>query len=81
MAALLKPKDVQIITKDGECTISIQLELNINLNSDGVTGLSVGAGDSKGESKAQESDDNVDWAIPDFKSPSKSDFKFGKKTD
>ena len=75
MPQLLKPSDTQIIktkeihtkTKQGECKVAISLELNINLNSSGIT--IEGA-------KAAIEDDKVDWTIGDF-SPKKK-VKFGK---
>lgn len=80
MVALLRQKDVQVLTKDGECVVTIQLDLNINLTSEGVAGLSVNARSKEQEFKAQD-EDQVDWAIPDFKKKDKSGFKFGKKVE
>ena len=75
LAQLIRPQEVKIVTKQGECEVSIVLELNINLNSDG---LQVSALAKKEEptpvSKSQV--DDVQWAIPDF-GPSEK-INFGK---
>ena len=69
MVQRLKPHDVKLITKDGELQISITLELNINLNADG---LKVSATANTGiESK----EEDPMWEIPDFSSKK---IKFGK---
>ena len=39
MAQLLKPQNVKIVTKDGEIVISLQLDININLNHDNISCL------------------------------------------
>ena len=81
MVALLRPKDVQVITKDGECVIAIQLDLNINVNTDGVvTGMSASAS-SGGSVRNKQEDDSVDWAIPDFKAKKPGNFSFGKQVE
>jgi len=36
MAQLLKPQNVKVVTKDGELIISLQLDININLNQSGT---------------------------------------------
>ncbi len=78
MVNLIKPYQTKIVTKNGECQVSITLDLNINLNSDGLV-LGVSAKDAKAKKKQQEEDDTVNWdaAIPDFSSGGKIDF--GKK--
>ena len=38
MPALIRPGSVKVVTKDGEVQVSITLELNINLNSEGILG-------------------------------------------
>ena len=58
-------------TKQGECKVKITLDLNINLNSDGIVA-------SVSDRRAQEEEDeNVTWQIGDF-SPKKK-VKFGKE--
>jgi hypothetical protein len=68
MPQLIKPHEVRVVTQQGECTVSIVLELNINLNADGVK---VAARTVSPETP----EDKVEWAIPDFTS---SKIKFGK---
>ena len=65
----LKTQPIQTITKDGECKISISIQLDINLNDDG--GVSV-----KAIASPEEKEDTL-WAIPDFGSEK---IKFGKET-
>lgn len=73
MVQLIKPHDVKVVTKQGECTVSIVLELNINLNSDG---LQVATKASAVEAPPKEEEtENVEWTIPDF---STTKIKFGK---
>jgi len=76
MVNLIKPYQTKIITKNGECQVSITLDLNINLNSDGLV-LGISASDDRAKKKQQEEDDAVNWAIPDFGGEDK--IKFGKK--
>lgn len=59
-----KPDKVKtnIITKNGEC--KIELTLNININSDGV---SVNA-EGKKKKYVDDTEDKVNWAIPEFDS-------------
>lgn len=75
MPQLIKPSEATVITqtKQGECSVKISLDLNINLNSDGV--VSVQEAKVKQVSAAKE-EDKVDWTIGDF-SPKKK-VKFGK---
>ena len=68
MGNLLKPQNVKIITKEGECVVAISLDLNINLNGNNVEVV---------EAKKQEVEPSFEWAIPEFKSEEK--IKFGKK--
>ena len=77
MPQLIKPESTIIInkTKNGECQVKITLDLNINLNSDGVV-ASVSAG-SVGKGGQKQEDENVAWEIGDF-SPKKR-VKFGKE--
>jgi hypothetical protein len=74
MPQLIQPNKVitrEIVTKDGECTIHITLDLNINVNSSGVE-VSVGKA-----TQEKNDDDEVQWAVPQFTSGQK--VKFGKK--
>lgn len=78
MAQLVKPGEVKIVTKEGEIIVSLQIDLNINLNQSGSILVEGGvqaknAGFTKNETNAEE---NADWMIPDFKPVEK--IKFGK---
>lgn len=76
MAQLIQPGSVKIVTKDGEITVSVQIDLNINLHQignsivDGVINVkeSINTQDNKQEDAA--------WIIPDFKPTEK--IKFGR---
>lgn len=69
MGQLIKPQHVKVVTKDGECQVSISLELTINLNTDGVV---------VSQAKERQSvKDDTHWAIPDFTPSAK--INFGKK--
>lgn len=74
MPQLIKPQEVKVITKEGECQVAISLELNINLNS---SGLEVTA-QAKERSPIQHGspEDKTEWAIPDFEASPR--LKFGK---
>ena len=75
MVRLLKKKDVQVVTKNGECEVHITLDLNISLNSDG---LQIGA--SAGQSGSPNEDEDFEWAVPDFNLDLDSQqVDFGKK--
>ena len=63
-----KLKDIQVVTKNGECSVSIAIELDININADGI---SVRAKEMEEEKKS----DEVKWEIPDFTSEK---INFGK---
>ena len=76
MAQLIKPKEVKVITKDGEVQVSISLELTINLNTSGLE-VSATAQTNKVEDKKKENllpSDGGDWLIPDFDASPKIDF-------
>jgi hypothetical protein len=76
MPQLIRPTETTTTiinkTKNGECQVKITLDLNINLNSDGVV-----ASVSAGKSGQKQEDENVAWEIGDF-SPKKK-VKFGKE--
>lgn len=76
MASLIKPGTVKVSSKDGEVQVSLTIDLNLSLNSDGlVVGTrSVEASYSGAPSKEKE---KFEWAIPDFEDAPKIDF--GKK--
>lgn len=74
MPQLIKPQEVKVITKDGECQVSIVLELNINLNTDGVVAVSAQA---IKQDKQEKPKSGTNWEIPDFETLPK--INFGKK--
>jgi hypothetical protein len=66
MVQLLKPAIVKVVTKNGECEISINL--NINITTDGL----------KIDIKNEEKQEKAEFIIPDFMS---HNIKFGKKVE
>ena len=73
MAQLIKPQNVKVVTKEGELLISLQLDININLNQ---SGSFVSTAQDVSKIKVANKDDEVEWAIPEFKPSEK--IKFGK---
>jgi hypothetical protein len=73
MVQVIKPHEVRVITQQGEVTVSIVLELNINLNADG--GLNVATRAVAKEAPKELASEGVEWAIPEFDS---AKIKFGK---
>lgn len=73
MPQLIRPQEVKVITKDGECQVSIVLELNINLNTDG---MAVSAQAIK-QDKQEKPKSGTNWEIPDFEASPR--INFGKK--
>lgn len=74
MPNLIRPNETKFITKEGECLIQIAfdpiiVELNVNLNSDG---LSI----NTKQSHEEEEEDKPAWIAPNFSSKKK--IKFGK---
>lgn len=72
MAHLIQPNSVKVVTKDGEVTVSLQIDLNINLNQNGTftdNGTNVNA-----KVSSKKTDDEVAWVIPDFKPSEKINF-------
>ncbi|RTK96611.1 MAG: hypothetical protein EKK64_03235 [Neisseriaceae bacterium] len=77
MPRLIKPGQVTVLTQDGEVQVTIVLELNINLNSEGI---SASVRELKTEEKAAEKkhiEEIPNWEIPNFENKNK--IKFGKK--
>ena len=65
MAAIQQPTVKTVVqTVNGECTVKIELEININLNKDEVS------------KKIEPTTDEI-WAIPDF--GNEETFKFGRE--
>ena len=75
MAQLIQPNNVKVVTKDGEIIVSLQIDLNINLNQSGSVSA-IQAADSVTTNNISKKDDDVAWVIPDFKPTEK--IKFGK---
>lgn len=78
MAQLIKPKEVKVITQDGEVQVSISLELTINLNTNALE-VSALTNSNKTEIKNNKKDEQLlpeggDWLIPDFDATPKLDF-------
>jgi hypothetical protein len=67
MPNLIQPNTVKIVTKEGEITVSLQIDLNINLNQSGMTFTNNSV---SGNSK----DEDFEWAIPDFNKSEKLNF-------
>lgn len=74
---LIKPKEVKVVTKDGECQVSIVLELNINLNTDNVVVSAQAIKQEIKQETKQEKPKESGWEIPDFENFPK--INFGKK--
>lgn len=70
MVQYIDAQKTQVITKNGECEININLTLNINLTNEGLN-LSVAPSSNIGkESQIEKSkpkiEEKVEWEIPDF---------------
>ena len=74
MPHLIRPNITKVVTKEGEIVVHIAIDLNLNLNADGVQ---AGVSGVQAASKPQKDEDEVDWAIPDFKMP--GNIKFGEE--
>lgn len=82
MASLIKPGSVKILTKDGEVHVSLTIDLNLNLNAEGIsTGAEVryvkNESDTSNSSNVAKKEEKFEWAIPDFEEAPK--INFGKK--
>jgi len=82
MAILIEPSNVKVISQNGQVTLALQIELNINLNSHVATtdaGNSGGSHNFKTSTtpiKNVQDDEKTDWLVPDFNTKEK--VKFGK---
>ena len=74
MPQLIKPKEVKIITQDGEVQVSISLELTINLNTDGLNVTTQKTEAIIKKEKEPITLESNDWLIPDFDASPKVDF-------
>lgn len=70
MPSLIRPGSVKVVTQDGEIHVAISLELNINLNTDGVIRVTA---ETEAKKESAEKAENTAWAIPDF-TPTRIDF-------
>jgi len=70
MANLINPSGVQVITKDGEMTVSLKIDLNINLNG---TAVNIPINETA-KVKNMDDDDKVEWMVPDFANSKKINF-------
>jgi hypothetical protein len=80
MPQLIKPGSVRLVSKDGEVSVAITIDLNINLTNllEGVSLPSSSIPDKtnkKENSITEVTSDKVEWAIPDFGSEK---INFGK---
>lgn len=73
MPQRITPVKVMSVSKDGECHLTITLELNINLTTGGEVNASLAALSEKSKNMVQE-DDDVELTIPDFLSGMKLEF-------
>lgn len=80
MAVLIDPNKVKVIAQNGQVTLALQIDLNINLNTTGLpnTGnFMMNDSPNIGKSTIQkEDDDSAAMLVPDF--TSKEKVKFGK---
>lgn len=79
MPQLIKPGSVKLVSKDGEVSVAITIDLNINL-SNLLEGASLPSQNNQNKEKKENTiienlDDKVTWAIPDFGSEK---INFGK---
>jgi hypothetical protein len=81
MPQVIKPQNVNITTRDGEITVRLVIDLNLNLGG-GVVGMSVASvasADQVPEQKqmAPKPAEAAEWMIPEF-TPSTETIEFGK---
>jgi hypothetical protein len=74
LAQLIKSSDIKVVTKEGECKLSITIDLNLNLNS---SGIQVGANVVEKSGEVAKKEEKTAWEIPDFTTMPK--LNFGKK--
>jgi len=77
LPALIRPGSVKVVTQDGEVQVSITIELNINLNADGLASINASPNiEQKITTQDKKTVEDTAWAIPDFGS---STINFGKR--
>ena len=78
MVSYSQPNQTHVITKEGECHLTITLDLNLNITSDGL--VTATAKQNKINKYVDNSDDDeVHFTVPDFKSEKGKKLDFGKK--
>jgi hypothetical protein len=79
MPQRISPSKIMTVTKDGECQLTIVLELNINLNANGQIGVAMTAKDAPqvAQKADDQQDDSFPFEIPDFTSG--AGFSFGQE--
>lgn len=74
MPQVVGPGQIVTVVKDGECRVSITLDLNININQSGEVSASASVvGQERTKIPAKDMD-KVEYEIPDFTSDLKVDF-------
>jgi hypothetical protein len=75
MPQRITPVKVMSVSQNGECHLTITLELNINLTANGEIGASLQAqGEKPMKARPIQEDDDVELTVPDFVSGMKLDF-------
>lgn len=78
MAQLITPNSVKVVTQNGEVTISLQIDLNINLNQAGISFINndgnIKDHNINANASGAKKDEDFEWVIPDFKKTEKVDF-------
>ena len=73
---------VKILTKDGECTLHITLDVNINFTGDIGNFINQNSPQNtiinSASNKNEEKEEKTMWEIPDFKSTKANNINFGK---
>jgi len=78
MPQVVKPTTVTTVTREGEMTIRLVIELNLNLNGE-VTGVAASATEpelARPVTKAKVKEE-VEWMVPEF-APTTEQIEFGK---
>lgn len=69
MVAVIKPQQVKVITKDGECHIHLDITLHID-----TAGVQVSAASTASKATEDVAEEDAKWAIPDFSGTGSIDF-------
>ena len=74
---MLQPTGVKVTTKEGECVINLQIDLNINISElAGINNRVIT--NSMTTEQVKKPEEKVEWAIPDFGTSSKIEFGKGE---